>query len=290
MASGSNKGTFAAFNPEAPIFEEIKKQKPEWWEIFRNDKELYIHIRKDNYISVYYNGHSVAKIEFKNGDFSAEIDEKFFPSKPNPNLSEIAKNLKNIKENIRKKYPNGNRESEEPDEKWLQSELILKNSNKYIDSEFEYKLDDDLVDLAKKYELKNDEDRKSLRLDLVELSSDGELSFTELKGITDDRLLNKARSLTDEFIYQMEIYKRFISKYESKFKDYYKELIKIKKDLQLDSPFVSNMNLTLNKTPNLLIIDTYQKDNEKRKNRIKDIKKSLEDHQIKYEIKSLSEI
>jgi len=277
MSSGLNKGTFAAFNPQAPIFEEIKKQQPEWWEIFRNDKELYIHIRKDNYINIYYYGESVAKIEFKNGDFSAKIHKKYFPFESDlsnvakkrdyikVNMRDIVKNLKCIKDKIKTHYSDWNQKSEKPKESWVQGKLILKYPNKYIDSQFAYK-------------------GEKLRIDLIELSPDGELSFTELKLLYDGRLKS-------EIIDQIKTYKKFVSdKKPSIIVKYYENLIQVRKDLQLYTPLTSNTKITLNPTINLLIIDTYKKDNEERKTRTENIKKMLENHKIKNEVKHLSKI
>jgi hypothetical protein len=70
------KGTFTALNPENPLFIELKNQQPAWWNLLKNDKELYINIRKDNYMNVYYYGGSLAKIEFKKG-FVATAHQKY---------------------------------------------------------------------------------------------------------------------------------------------------------------------------------------------------------------------
>jgi hypothetical protein len=61
------KGCFSSLNQNAKIFEEIKTHQPYWWSLLCEDKELYIEVRKDNYINVYYYGGSVAKIHYKNG-------------------------------------------------------------------------------------------------------------------------------------------------------------------------------------------------------------------------------
>lgn len=70
------KGTFLTLNPKAKIFEELKTQQLKWWSLLREDNELYIEIRKDNYINVYYYGGSVAKIVYANG-FVAETHQKY---------------------------------------------------------------------------------------------------------------------------------------------------------------------------------------------------------------------
>ncbi|MFR9543370.1 MAG: hypothetical protein SNG27_10235 [Rikenellaceae bacterium] len=54
-----------SLNPNAKIYTEVVAQH--WWKLLAEDKDIYIHIRKDNYISVYYYGGSIAKIEYKGG-------------------------------------------------------------------------------------------------------------------------------------------------------------------------------------------------------------------------------
>ena len=43
---------------DAKLFEELGKQ-PTWWKTILSDKELYVNVRKDNRINVYYLGASV---------------------------------------------------------------------------------------------------------------------------------------------------------------------------------------------------------------------------------------
>ncbi len=70
------KKVFSLLNPKAPLFEEIRIQQPKWWNLLREDKELYIEIRKDNSINVYFLGGSIARINYKNG-FEAKIHQKY---------------------------------------------------------------------------------------------------------------------------------------------------------------------------------------------------------------------
>lgn len=55
--------TFDILKPEAKIFQELKKN-PSWWARFKNDSSLYIEIRKDNQVNVYFEGGSVARIHY----------------------------------------------------------------------------------------------------------------------------------------------------------------------------------------------------------------------------------
>jgi hypothetical protein len=275
------KGTFASLDPEANIFKELKKQQPKWWILFRENKELYIDIRKDNYINVYYFGGSVAKIKYKNG-FVAETHQKYLgDDKPRgktkegtdifkydpidlTKLNEIK--IEDIKNRIKSDYLR-HINNENPAEKWIQGKMIKESSN-YIDSEFQFNQDTEIG---------------NLRIDLIELSG-GVLSFVELKGISDSRLRNdvKRNSKIPEIIKQIEKYQLFINKYEADIKDYYKKLIEIKQTLGLTT--IDNAKLSLNKTPKLIIADTYRKKTKRREERISDIKKLLEINNIDYKI------
>ncbi len=275
------KGTFLSLNPKAKIFDEIKIQQPKWWNLFCNDKELYIEIRKDNYINVYYFGGSVTKIHYVNG-FVAETHQKYLgDDKPRgktkkgtyifkydpvdlATLNEIK--IDDIKNRIKSDYLR-HIDDENPAEKWIQGKMIKERSN-YIDSEFQFNQDTEIG---------------KLRIDLVELS-EGVLSFVELKGIFDNRLRNdiKRNSKKPEIIEQMEKYKLFINKYETNIIDYYKKLIEIKQSLGL---VASDKIVTiLNKTPKLIIADTYRKMTNDREERVCDIKNLLDLYRLDYVI------
>lgn len=275
------KGTFSSFDPNSNIFKEIIKQKPYWWNLFCNDKDLYIEIRKDNYINVYYFGGCLAKIEYST-DFKAEIHQKYLgdnkPRGKNKNGKDKFSNdpldlltlndtkISEIKERIRKEYL-AKVNDEKPAEKWLQGKMKQNNSN-YIDSELQFNKDPEIG---------------FLRIDLVEFKNNS-LSFIELKGISDQRLRNdKIRNpKTPEIIEQIKKYSLFINKYEANIIDYYQKLIELKNTLGL-----SNINInkiSLNKNPKLIIVDTYSKMTEGRIDRIKDIKNLLEVNKIEYEI------
>ena len=211
------KGVFESLKPKSEIFVKLKEEQPNWWKLFCKDKELYIDIRKDNYINVYYNGGNVAKIVFEKGEFKATTHQKYLGDNKsrgktkkgkdkfeydNLDLSTIdKKKLNDIKANIKEIYSDQNSTTEKPAEKWLQCKLILENQN-YIDSEFAYNRDTEIP---------------NLRIDLIELKN-GILSFVELKRIDDNRLLNdeKRNKKEPEIITQMNNYERFISKYNDK--------------------------------------------------------------------------
>jgi hypothetical protein len=275
------KGNFISIDPNAKIFEELKRQQPDWWNLFQNDTELYIEIRKDNYFNVYYFGGSVAKIAYKNG-FIAETHQKYLgdyrPYKTTEKGKEIfkyqaielenldSKKISEIKTRIDSDYLQNNND-EKPAEKWIQGEMVRKNPD-FIDSEFQFNSD---VEVGK------------LRIDLVELSN-GVLTFVELKGIFDSRLRNDSsrNSKTPEILEQMEKYSLFIHKYEREILEYYKKLLTIKQNLGLipiQKPLVQ-----LNKVPKLIVANTYKKMTNKREVRIEEIIKLLDKHNIHYEM------
>jgi len=259
---GNNKtkrsGSFEALDPNKPIFKKIKEQK--WWKLFLEDKKLYIEIRKDNYIDVYYYGGCLAKITYN------EIKKKFI-AKIHPKFKGLEgirpvsldlekldeKEIEEIKERIEIVYLKENKEEKILKEKRIQGEMILKYS-KYIDSEFQYN--------------KN----KNSRIDLIELS-DKKLSFVELKLIDDDRLNDKHKKNITK---QMENYSNLINENKDKIIDYYKKIIKLKNDLGIYKR-EGFTDFTPNERPKLIIVNTYgEKLTPKRKNRIQKIKIILE--------------
>ncbi len=279
--SNKRNNQFSSINPNARLFSELKTQMPDWWILLTKDDELYIDIRKDNSINVYYFGGSIARIEFKN-DFKAKIHQKYLGDfnprgktkkgndKFDYDLIDLSlfnkKTIEEIKKRIKETYLK-HTENERPAEKWIQGKLVIENTN-YIDSEFQFN--------------KNPKIGK-LRIDLVELQSN-ELSFIELKGITDSRLRNdkKRNSNIPEIIEQMEKYQLFIKSYETDIKKYYENLLEIKQNLELT--MISSPDFNINLKPKLLIVDTYKKMTVKREERVFDIKKLLETNDIDYKI------
>ena len=49
--------TFDTLKPDAIIFHELNNN-PHWWKQFKEDTSLYIEVRKDNQVNVYFEGGS----------------------------------------------------------------------------------------------------------------------------------------------------------------------------------------------------------------------------------------
>lgn len=277
----SKKGSLKYLDTSAKLFEELKIQKPVWWTLLKNDDEIYIDIRKNNYINAYFFGGSIVKLEFKKNRFVGEIHQKYFDNHclsgeiiKNDNKKYVRVNLNaldermldSIKKRINEDYL-GQRTGERPSEKYIQGKIIKNNPN-IIDSEFQYN---------------QNSNNEELRVDLVELS-DGVLSFIELKRIDDRRLRidEKRNSGTPEIIVQINKYREFIKKNEEDIKDYYNRLLKIKQSLGLN--VVENKILFVNNNPKLIIANSYSKKTRKRDERIRDIEKLLLKHGIDYTI------
>lgn len=278
------KKTTSLLNPKAKLFEELKIQQPKWWNLLREDEELYIEIRKDNSINVYFFGGSIARINYKN-DFEARIHQKYYRDVTPQDKTKKRKDLKYVQINLAEfdkkelgeiknliktnyiKYSDENK-SEKISEKYIQGKMILENPN-YIDSEFQFD--------------KNKQIGK-LRIDLIELK-DGILSLLELKGIFDNRLRNDVfkNPNAPEIIKQIEKYRKFINEYKVEIIEYYKKLIEIKQSLGLTK--IENTNFTINEDPKLIIANTYIKPlSKQREKRIEDIKNTLDNYKISYKI------
>ena len=213
--------TFETLNPNAPLFSELKSGKYAWWKNIKNDSRLYIEIRKDNYINVYFEGGNVAKLEYRSKDNTIQTTthSKYLHGKGDDYVEcSLDKDLETIITNIRKYYSKTEDENKKGKENWsekyIQSQYIKNYHSNYIDSEFAYK--DKLFDI---------------RVDLIECIN-GELRFVELKTIDDSRML-KRNDDNPEVVEQVKAYNKFIHKYEEEIIKYYDKIWTIKNDLGL---------------------------------------------------------
>ena len=258
--------TFDILKPEAKIFQELKKN-PSWWARFKNDSSLYIEIRKDNQVNVYFEGGSVARIHYcsKHKKLQVFTHHKYLnlpaPSKSNAYIecsgiidepketnSEILvcdKVIERVKTCYSQKHAiNGIVDKEKWSEKFIQGTLITQSSDFHLDSEFAY----------------NDATDKN-RIDLIRCDK-GVITFVELKRIADGRMLHKTDE-SPEIVDQMNRYKDFITKYSVELLAYYQKLYDVKAELGWPVPQIRPSSI--NPEPHLLIFDNWTKETTGRK-------------------------
>lgn len=279
--------TFNTLNPNAKIFQELKKN-PSWWVRFKNDSSLYIEIRKDNQVNVYFEGGSVARIHYcsKHKKLQVFTHHKYLglpaPSKSNAYIecsdiidkpiekdSEILicdKVIERVKTCCSQKHAiNGVVDKEKWSEKFIQGSLIIKSLTFHLDSEFAY----------------NDAASQN-RIDLVRCDN-GIITFVELKRIGDGRMLHKTDE-SPEIIEQMNRYKDFINRYSAQLLAYYQKLYDVKVELGLHVPSVRPASI--NHEPHLLIFDNWTKVKSGRKIHRERLIDILNREQIVYSIRT----
>lgn len=215
-------------NPDAPMFGILEREKPEWWTIICKDHDLYINIRKQNHINVYYNGASVMELYYPNKKLAALIHPKYLDSDWNAKPKEyyktqpekIVADLKRIKNNINNVYKKGKNNNEGGCEKEIQGRLYI--NGEYIDTEYSFVYEDP---------------RLIIRIDLTTIREDGMIEFVELKRISDNRLLKKEDSEKEpEILKQMSDYNRFINDYRQDIEEYNKKIQKIMRSIGVNNP------------------------------------------------------
>ena len=263
------KVTFETLNPNAPLFSELKSGKYAWWENIKQNHDLYIEIRKDNNINVYFQGGSVVKLHYcsKHKKIQAFTHRKYLYGNGTGYVEcSLNKDLETIISNIPRYYSNteNKKGKENWSEKYIQSQYIIKYHSNYIDSEFAYK--DDSLDI---------------RIDLIECIN-GELRFVELKTIDDSRML-KRNDDNPEVVEQVKAYNKFI-KYEEEIIKYYDKIWTIKNDLGLIIP--KKRPSSLAKKPLLLIFNRWTEKTFRREEHTDRMGKILRKNDIDYKITS----
>ena len=276
--------TFNKPKSDSKIFEELKKN-PSWWTRFKNDKSLYIEIRKDNQVNVYFEGGSIARIHYcsKHKKLQVFTHHKYLnlpaPSKSNAYIEcsdIIDKPIKKdseilvcdtILERIRTIYSQklSINNKEKWSEKFIQGSLIVQSSAFHLDSEFAY-----------------NDDISQNRIDLVRCDN-GVVTFVELKRMSDGRMLHKTDE-SPEIVEQMLRYRSFILRYSNELLDYYQKIYDIKVGLQLPVP--KSRPTSINPEPHLLIFDTWEKNTPGRDTHRHRLQEILLREKIEYSIKT----
>lgn len=267
-------------NPDAPLFLALQNDPPKWWQMLTEDPEIYIEIRKDNVIHVYYYGARIAEIDYKSHSFSAKCHTKYIYGDDASgdeyesciHLLENTRGLKKLKKNALKFYVK-DVEDEDTSEKRIQGRIRIDNVFRYVDSEFAHVFT-------------RGESNNLIRFDLVAVEGN-ELKIEELKKIGDSRMRTSDMVLNPpEFLSQMKRYTAFMEVNKDELCTYYQKLLKIKSKLGLPIPLDYDVKkpLVLDLTPVLLIKNLYKyaKMGKDRYERIKDIRRFLEENRIKY--------
>ena len=268
--------TFDTLKTEARIFHELNNN-PHWWKQFKEDTSLYIEVRKDNQVNVYFEGGSIARIHYcsKNRKLQVFIHHKYLgiPKPADNNLyveysDKIGSCLNDVLDRVKTVYSQkGSIDGVVPKEKWsekyIQGTLIVQSRQYHLDSEFAY----------------NDSETSN-RIDLVRCS-DGMVTFVELKRMGDNRMLHETDA-TPEVVYQMNRYKQFIEKYSSQLLEYYQKLYDIKKLLELPVP--ESRPVCINPIPELLIFDCWEKNTKGRDEHRRRLCEILQKEDVKFSI------
>lgn len=265
----------APLNKDAAIYDRIKNDKPSWWNKLITKKGVYVEIRKNNRIHVYYEGGRIAELTIENDKIHTTCHPKYLGIpvvSKHPKYLECSGQLEKdpsfILRKIEEEYSQKNNSNPENiSETKLKGELVTNGETKYLDSEF-----------AHSFIYKNE--RLSIRFDLVEITNNT-LRIVELKRIQDNRLRSSVEE-ESEILNQMACYEAFIKEFKDELLDYYKTLYGIKKSLLLPVPICDIDKLQISTTPHLLIMNTYLKSSKGRNERVEAIRNILKG--ISYEI------
>ena len=282
-------------NSNHPIFKVLSSNDaPVWWSNIKKDSLLYIEIRKNNKLDVYFSGGCVARIEYtRRNEFKVTSHPKYLgrtlQSHPSCYRRKIKdgkvvydaiyqdstdwlssfEKIEQLKKNVTSVY-SGDNDGESTSEKYIQGGLIINYRDKYLDSEFQYRMFDG--------------QRYSIRIDLVKIEN-GKFVFEELKRIKDGRLRTKDGE--PEILTQMGHYEGFIMQNQEALTQYYRTLYKAKRKLGLPVPSIKDIDsVYVDPKPTLLIFDNYKSHGTERASRISDIEKVLKKAKIIYNIVS----
>ncbi len=291
---------------KATIFQKLS-ERPDWWKKVLKDNELYVNVRKDNRIHVYYKGAAVIgelKYNKKKG-FTCQIHKKYLgKSESSDYCSSSPENIMNDIDNIKKQIDchyyqknnykqrgenKGEKKTPPPEgasEKEIQGDYYTGNKyGGFIDTEFAFN-----------YSV-NDKDRlddkgkpRQIRIDFVTINEDGLIEFVELKCISDPRLSKKEDSgVPPEIVDQMKKYNDFINDKKNDIIPYYKKVQCIMKTIGVENPLADREIKGI--APKARLIFAPYKDGKenhpKRKEHVKGIESLLKSNKITSNIDEL---
>lgn len=266
--------TFKNLKKDAVIFSELRKG-PAWWEKFKADDSLYIEVRKDNNVNVYFEGGSIARIHYCSRHKKLQVFTHYkylgldSSDRTYVECSDIiGDKIASVLELVKKKYSqkhsvDGVLPKGKWSEKYIQGNIILNSRDVHLDSEFAYKEGD-----------------TDIRIDLVQVV-DGAVKFVELKRLDDARML-KNTDESPEVVEQMVRYSEFIDKHKSDILNYYQTLYEIKSSLGLPVPVSLPESVCIR--PELLIFDRWKSAHPARERHRRRMEEILSRENIAYKI------
>ncbi len=289
-------------NVDEQIFKELhdlfleKKKGRNWWQQVLDDEDLYVNIRKENTLHVYYKGAGVIRglLLYKrkkgwrcaiNGGY---LDKEIWPdSKSKKDYSttpeKIMSDIKNIKTRINENKKSNNNEGKCEDE--IKGDLYTKVKGGYIDTEYAFNYSEESKKVHKIGKSKGKP--LKIRIDLVTINDDDMIEFVELKRISDGRL--HKRTSEPEIVQQMEDYTEFIIDHKKEIQEYYEKVQIIMEKIGVNNPLKDKKIKGVAPEARLFIAE-YKKDSkydEDRYKRIIDIKEMLEKDGIKSNISDI---
>lgn len=262
---------FSRLDPSHKLFHNLAERTPKWWQNLVENPDIYIEVRKDNYIDVYYSGGRVMGLSFTD-KFKGKIHFEYIPilSKEDYVPLEIAEDtvslkagstrileirdfseaeLKVIQKRISKFYPPSS-------EKGIQASFVLKNTQ-FLDTEFQH--------------------RSGIRFDLIWADISMQTLFVvELKTIGDQRLYigenSKENNNYNKIDLQLKKYRDFVMVNKHNLLSHYKRVFQVKKILSILPSglrgFDSLDDFTFEEKPILLIGDCTQDWIDQQRNRL----------------------
>ncbi len=258
--------TFGTLDVNAPIFNELQSEKYIWWDCIVKNPNLYVEIRKNNEVHVYYEGGRVIRLHYctKHKKIQAFTHHKYLStSEKSTGYVECADRLNTDLESIVKNVQiysrkHGISDKENWSEAYIKGNIRIKHPLQYLDSEFAY-------------------NSGQIRIDLIECN-DGGTRFVELKRIDDARMLTNDRN--PKILDQVEKYRLFIEENQGNLLEYYQRIYDLKKKLKLPVPSIPPT--TVNTEPLLLIFDRWTKNTPNRTKHTAEMKRILDTKGINY--------
>lgn len=211
-------------NPESSVFVYLREENPTWWQLIKSDNSIYIDVRKDNTIDVYYNGGSfMSGIKISRGILSWKTHYKYLvnsddstnyissETKELPVMKNLTSSLTlvaldKLKRNIRTFYPSAS-------EKGVQGAFVTQDHSCFIDTEFAFT-----------------ENEHKDRIDMVWVDvAKSKILFVELKLPENSELYDFSRERNIKN--QLSRYTTLIKKHKLEIESYYKKIFSIKKYL-----------------------------------------------------------